>query len=413
MNYPQKVLDSLLNNPLMLAVRKSQTKFSDSWILLTICTVAIQATNVNLGGIKLAEFVAIGALPIMLFVYRAKIGRTSLLLIAIMALIAGYSLITDQNRTFFTPSNTSIIKQPFFITGSRLLSFLLCAVILDCARRGTRKYPDFALRIVRVQAYFAVIFLFIWLLSFVGVNSPFVNSHHRLYGFYNEGGPVGLMFASMFCVSWKIRSPRWIKLSLLLCVFASSSKAGISLLIFAAAIQIFFKAPKLLKPIMLIFTTVVILGSLSLIGNNYIDSITSAETMVADKMEDPSFVMGRIAGSIIAPRMFADNPLLGVGLGNYSLVRNDPSYRGVFPYIDYWDLPGLGGWATTLAECGLVGVLLTASIFLICYRRTTKNDRILVILSTIPFALGVQMYFAYPWIVLGLAHQSRIVNSKT
>jgi hypothetical protein len=88
------------------------------------------------------------------------------------------------------------------------------------------------------------------------------------------------------------------------------------------------------------------------------------------------------------------------------LVRNDPQYRGFFPAVDDWDLPGLGGWITILTECGILGFVLFLAVFIAAYRGSEKHEKNLVLLSALPFAFGVQMYFSYPWIILGLAKQS-------
>jgi len=56
--------------------------------------------------------------------------------------------------------------------------------------------------------------------------------------------------------------------------------------------------------------------------------------------------------------------LFGVGFGNYSLVRNNPNYRGVIPPTDEWDLTGLGGLATFALEFWIVWI---CSIFAIAH----------------------------------------------
>ena len=59
--------------------------------------------------------------------------------------------------------------------------------------------------------------------------------------------------------------------------------------------------------------------------------------------QDANFVMGRVAGLVLGPRMMAAHPLLGVGWGNYPLVRDDPQYRrGTAFALQSTDSPSLG-----------------------------------------------------------------------
>ncbi|CEE91796.1 Putative membrane protein (fragment) [Xenorhabdus nematophila str. Anatoliense] len=110
--------------------------------------------------------------------------------------------------------------------------------------------------------------------------------------------------------------------------------------------------------------------------------------------------MGRISASYIGPRIFVDNPIIGVGLGAYSLVRNDTKYRGEFPKVKEWDLTGLGGILTLLIENGFLGFF--GFIFIIA--RLFKFDIIgiiFIVLFFTPFIFGAQLYMFYPWVYLG------------
>ena len=44
--------------------------------------------------------------------------------------------------------------------------------------------------------------------------------------------------------------------------------------------------------------------------------------------KDGNFVSGRVAGAFIVPKMVEEHPVVGVGWGNYGLVRDAPEYRG-------------------------------------------------------------------------------------
>src|SRR5262249_4312151 len=58
------------------------------------------------------------------------------------------------------------------------------------------------------------------------------------------------------------------------------------------------------------------------------------------RRDDPSFLAGRQASLTCVAEMVKAHPLLGVGLGNYSLLRADPKIG--IPDADVWDLPGIG-----------------------------------------------------------------------
>ena len=60
---------------------------------------------------------------------------------------------------------------------------------------------------------------------------------------------------------------------------------------------------------------------------------------------DRNYVMGRVTGALIVPRMIAAHPIGGIGLGNYSLMRNDPEYPRDFPRWTNGILPEWDWWA--------------------------------------------------------------------
>jgi hypothetical protein len=117
--------------------------------------------------------------------------------------------------------------------------------------------------------------------------------------------------------------------------------------------------------------------------------------------------MGRIVGAIIVPRMIAAHPLAGIGIGNYSLMRNDPEYLQGLPTVTDWDLPGLG-LAGSSAELGIpLTVFLLAMLFkpLRQARRAASPVAVMLAASFQPIATlaGVNLNFFYPWLITALA----------
>ena len=83
-------------------------------------------------------------------------------------------------------------------------------------------------------------------------------------------------------------------------------------------------------------------------------------------IEDDNFVYGRLAGAFVVPKMIYAHPFVGVGWGNYGLVRNAPEYRGAAVFVKNEDEPGLGivGMA---AELGLPLTLYLVVCLLLPY----------------------------------------------
>jgi hypothetical protein len=142
------------------------------------------------------------------------------------------------------------------------------------------------------------------------------------------------------------------------------------------------------------------------IGNyvvGYEQIVQGAET----HSDDPNLILGRAAGAVIVPEMIAQNPIFGVGIGNYSLTRDTPSYRGLVPPTDQWDLPSLGLFGD-LAEIGIPAGILISLFFAFPVFRARKAGMPIrtVWLCFLPFStllFGTQLNFTYPWILCALS----------
>jgi O-antigen ligase len=133
--------------------------------------------------------------------------------------------------------------------------------------------------------------------------------------------------------------------------------------------------------------------------------------------DDPNFVMGRVTGALIVPRMIAAHPLSGIGLGNYSLMRNDPEYLQGLPAVDDWDLTGMG-LVGAMAELGIPLALCLFATLLRPLRMARKRKAASVIalaaaFQPLSFLLGVNLNFFYPWLVTALALASQQADTVT
>jgi len=97
------------------------------------------------------------------------------------------------------------------------------------------------------------------------------------------------------------------------------------------------------------------------------------------------------------------NPIFGIGIGNYSLVRNDPKYLKGLPVYYKWDQHSLGliGY---LPEFGIpLFLLFIYLLFKPVYWSLKIKPRglIFVLASTqlVIHIVGAQITFLYPWLV--------------
>jgi hypothetical protein len=319
--------------------------------------------------------------------------------------------------TFYPPdTNLGILKTVGFLSFSRFIQLLgcLCFALLihDFLNHQTVKFNNKFLQIVDLFMLLCFVFFAgIFLLSFLGIETSFVYGDHRLRGGYFEGGPFGLFaaFYYMYRLSIFKFSYTWTVLLVML-LFASQSKAAFLFLIIAFVVYFLLQKKIKIKNMLLFFIAgmcmfIVIDKSLKVsekIMLYWIDYET-IEYQLATRENDNALVMGRVAAVHIVPEIVKDNILLGVGLGNYSLVRNNPQYLGVLPPVTEWDLTGLGGIINMLIEVGVIGLLLFLFPFVKTWQSSTlstvKFHIFLVMLAQI---FGVQTYFQYLWFVIGI-----------
>jgi len=238
---------------------------------------------------------------------------------------------------------------------------------------------------------------------------------YRLKGLFVEGGPFGLFYAYLFILyDWILKqtgkSDLIGRLIILLIIFLAASKAGYSLMIVFFAINIYgwaknsryaFILKKVTLPVILIGSVVI----LFFVATNYIDLLK--EGLQPSQSTDQAIVMGRVSGMIISPNIIMNHYLMGIGLGNYPLVRNNPLYLSYFPQIsvDLWDSSGLGGLVDLMIDGGILFLVVFAFIFYKLYKDVKKINKTLYPLLysfILPFVFGVQLYYLYPWFSLGL-----------
>jgi hypothetical protein len=387
-------------------------KFNIKMFLLNFLIVlSLQATNVTILGIKIGEFFFLFVLP-FLIIHNNKIYKTVAKLIFFILGAFFITVLINISTTFYIPNiELSFIKYPYFITIARFFELIACLSLVILLRTIKNyyvieyKFHEFIIIFFKLNALFGIIFIIFYILHILDIyqTTMIYGESNRLRGLFVEGGPFGLYYAFLLSLGFFLRINKLILILFLILIFLAQSKAGMSFIIFIIALNLFYF--KINSNFLKIFGISVSVGILILgvyyIANNYIQDIQNLEVLLQTRANDNNFVMGRIAGLFIGVEIIKDNPLFGIGLGNYSLVRNDPNYLGLFPQIDGWDLTGLGIF-TLIIELGFVGFFIFTSIIYLLFRRLDNLGKIILIIFYFVFFFGVQIYFLYPWFALGL-----------
>jgi len=397
------------------------------WLLLFVLLSAAPAAKI--GDVQILEIAQIACLAVgvPVFLHRGlKVPASGVWreygwrYLTILGLCAALSF-TALRLPFFTPPGVSLLKRPLWISFARIFElFLVAFFMLRCAE-AMRRRP--ALFRVALDAYVwtgtlsACLSIVAWgLAKTAGVEMFAVYGvDQRVRGFFNEGGPYGIFLVSVAVVVLlraRIFRPvypalRWVLLAILgIALGLSQSKAGLLAAAGACGVAVLFAGSRFQKIAMVSVCALVITAALSLFGSKvfgYFYAYMNLEEAMAYRPGDPSLIMGRIAASVIVPRMIAAHPVLGIGVGNYSLMRNDPEYLENLPPVAEWDLAGMG-LAGSAAEFGipLTVFLLTLLLKPLAVARRTRQRAVVAVAASfqpVAFLLGVNLNFFYPWLV--------------
>jgi hypothetical protein len=202
---------------------------------------------------------------------------------------------------------------------------------------------------------------------------------------------------------------------LFIALLGAQSKA--SILLALSFLPYYFYLKKKIGPLIvgLILAVPVIVAS-DLIGGlqGYYINYERFAQAAHERPDDINLVMGRMMGSVLLPRMVAEYPIFGIGIGNYSLIRNDPSLLRGLPTVSGWDLHGLGllGYC---AELGLPLTFFVLWVFAYPIRKTRKSGVWVRMIAAYPLAaalFGVQLNFSYIWVYSGLALAAASIEKK-
>lgn len=395
-------------------------------IALIICFLAA-FTDVKIFDIQLVEMFLAISVVLILYMPERKMqisgSRYALTLLSkfyilLFFLIAGSILSIRVN--FFPPPDIGFLKQPPVATFVRIIeavlaissTFIVALAIKTDAEKFRKVLAAYVTAAVIGSAYGVGSYI-LWL---VGIKAPGVTilDVTRVRGFFVEGGPFGVYLVGAIILQiirghflhYITRRRFYLEMALLLTAFVlSQSKASFLLLAFIGIVFLIHS-----KYYRLLIVGAVLLIPLSLTTNlvaglnGYYWNWANYESSAAERPDDSSLVYGRLAGSVLLPRIVAMHPIAGVGLGNYALVRNDPVVLRGLPPARTWDLHGLGllGY---MAELGIPLTLYVLWLYAYPLVIAWRSRSWIVLLCSYPLMaalFGVQLTFAYPWIIAGI-----------
>lgn len=390
-------------------------------LLIVLVLLSIHFTAFKIGVVKLSEIILLLLPP---FFYSRKISKWTFYFYILFLVWFIVSLTFNPIREFSPLKGVSVLKKPYLITIGRFLELIAClnlAVLVNYYLNSKSKeyIKAFIKKIVILSFLLAIINMLWYILTIAGLLSESTTVYYtasgnfRLRGWFAEGGPYGLMLAFVFVLSffYKSRLNFWIRLILIVNIlFLARSKAGILLLVIWG-ITFYYKT--IYKKIKSLSLAVLALGvsiavfALVKLAEGYIEYSENMKGYIEMRPTDTNIIMGRISGSHIVPKMVADNPLIGIGLGNYPIMRNLSEYRSFIPESPPGksDAHGFGGIVQILVDGGILILSPFLAILYLVTRKAIKSGNDLeYYFFAFPcfFLTGVQIYFLYPWFLYGV-----------
>lgn len=400
-------------------------------LILTICliTFCIQTPDVKVGFVKISEVLLLLITP---FLLKKSVNKFIFYFFVFFTIEAILGLIITSTH-HFDILGPSKFKAPYVITIGRYFELISCISLCIITFRLFKTNTDQSKKIidylvdwnVLITAFFFLIYIFVKIGLLPIHNSIVIYDSNRLRGLYNEGGPFGLMLSFIFMLSFfqDNTNKRLLKQLFLFIIIAffARSKAGILFVVIWIALFNFEilknKLRAFIFPIMLVFLT----GFYFLFMNisaMYVTELNRVKQSVKERPEDINLILGRVSGVYIVPNMIEENPIFGIGLGNYPLLRNNAEYRTFFPkppkeVIDI-DAHGFGGIIDIIVEMGLLGFFFFMFIvYGVYYEIRSINKGIVLVLGfLLIYCFGVQIYFLYPWVLLAviLAYRNNYID---
>ena len=336
------------------------TKFFLASITLLAPLTAVKVYNVTFAEIfSLLSFGIIGAAVLHNRLHISgnhdviRLLRLYSLFLTVVAALAIFAL---RLPTFPIPG-TSILKHAPFLSLARLLQFIIvigCFILTTNLLTARRSLIPL---ICQCYVYGGVISCVYGILSLIALHAGIhlggvhiggeFGQTHRIQGFFVEGGPFGVYLVSVILVCMFRRNvihrgdPRayWVQMILFVATLASAeSKAGI--LLGMTVVLYFLFVTKRLRYAFWIAPLLIALALFAHLMTDlrgYASDYLNVTKLARENPYDPNIVEGRVMAAVLVPIMVAHHPIAGIGIGNYSLERNNPKFLGTLP-----PRPGLG-----------------------------------------------------------------------
>jgi len=351
-----------------------------------------------------------------------SIGKSYAIFLGFVFLLSLFALQQDFSTSF----HDSAFKKPVLVTIARMVELFFDVFYMLYLASLFRE--DEALCRFGMKTYFwtgvlgcAYSFATLPLNVLFDMELGTYTDSHRFRGFNNEGGPFGLYLLSVLVTAIVIHRRNWLSrrqfqwgiAMLLLGMVGSQSKALFAAAGLLAVIDLLWFYSGWRRWAMMAGIVTVLIAVASVLNlqkqiDAYFQGSDQYQKMSYLKANDTSFVAGRVAGAVLAPRMIAARPLLGVGWGNYPLVRDDREYRrGTAFGISSADAPGLGA-IDYIVELGIpLWLYLTwielKPVLMLRLRGADVWVVSLALMQPLSNWFGSHLNLTHPWVVLSFA----------
>ncbi len=384
----------------------SQLKFAEIQYLEIVYAVEL---------VLLLGWYVLHVAPLRLYRPLYKIGLRWTIFSLLALLLAAFGL----NQNFYL-EHASALKQPFVVTMARIGElFLDVFFMLYLANRY--RIDGRICRLAAWTYYLVGVAGAVYSVLSVPLHLGGVYNGIRMRGFNNEGGSYGSYMMTMIFLTMAMRSEGWISRrvaiasQVLFCInlVGSQSKAALFevfvFCILAPALRL--RGPKVIAGVLagvLAISAAWVLFDVNAKLLPYTHTINEYRRVSVLRPNDGNYVVGRVAGLFFAPVMIQAHPWIGIGLGNYPIVRDDPKYRRGTPVIEPpLDSPSLGP-IDYIVDLGFplffyfTWVELAPAVALV--RRGERAGIIcLMLMQPVANWFGAHLNLTYPWVVAAIA----------
>ncbi len=408
-------------------------RFQWARVFLFLAAALSATILLKVGEIQYLELIYFFQLSLLVLLFprrgfRARLFRPSFqlgMLYAVFMLVTLLSAFAALRNDFYFPSELSLLKHPIWITSSRIAELIIdvgAMMYLVQLFRADLRNLIFTLRVYYWVGVAGCVYSIISfpLNYFYKLDLGTYYNLHRMRGFFNEASPFGLYLLGEILIVMVLRRQQWITRSqfrwtfplILIGLVVSQSKAAI----FAVVLMLVFNALMVRKTsqrVAVLTGVLVVCGVAASVPSvrdsvqGYIEKPADFEYISNFVYSDPNYIYGKVAGGFLVPRMIQAHPWLGVGWGNYGLVRDSPQYRGGSAFADFYDSPGLGLFGMA-AEIGVPATLFLIVIFFWPYLYLRRIGAPLVVknialIQPMVHIFGGQLNMTYPWTMTAFA----------